>query len=158
VFTKNRFPQFSPVHELGELQRHPLNLTALSAGDAEEGVHSGRRRRSIMRRSARTWRNRGNLGVIIASQWAVGAPFHRSRWWGYCGYDCSLVLTAAGAAATPFIHRGADIQTRSTCIGHGDKRWEGKTLDEMRKKKMMRQRKKLMNELGFLPSPNVLYL
>jgi hypothetical protein len=34
----------------------------------------------------------------------------------------------------------------------------GKTLDEMRKKKMMRWRKKLMKELGFLPSPNVLYL
>jgi hypothetical protein len=63
-----------------------------------------------------------------------------------------------GAAATPFLHRGANIQTRSTCIDHGDERWEGKTLDEMRKKKMMRRRKKLMNELGFLPSPNVLYL
>jgi hypothetical protein len=35
-----------------------MNLTALSAGDVEEGVHSGRRRRSIMRRSARTWRIR----------------------------------------------------------------------------------------------------
>jgi hypothetical protein len=54
VFTKNRFPQFSPVHELGELQRNPLNLTALRAGDAEEGVHYVRRRRSIMRRSAQT--------------------------------------------------------------------------------------------------------
>jgi hypothetical protein len=61
VFMKNRFPQFSPVHEIGELQRHPLNLTALSAGDAEEGVHSGRRWRSIMRRSAWTWRSRGNF-------------------------------------------------------------------------------------------------
>jgi hypothetical protein len=54
VFMKNRFLQFSPIHKLGELQRHPLNLTSLSAGDVEEGVHSGRRRRSIMRRSART--------------------------------------------------------------------------------------------------------
>jgi hypothetical protein len=36
--------------------------------------------------------------------------------------------------------------------------WEGKTLDTMRKRKMMQQRRKLMNELGFLPSPNVLYL
>jgi hypothetical protein len=59
---------------------------------------------------------------------------------------------------TPFLHRGADIQTRSTCIGHGDKCWEGETLDEMKKKKVMRRRKKLMNELGFLPLPNVLYL
>jgi hypothetical protein len=58
VFTKNRFPQLSPIHELGKLQRHPLNLAALSAGDAEEGVHFGRRRRSIMRRGAQTWRSR----------------------------------------------------------------------------------------------------
>jgi hypothetical protein len=63
-----------------------------------------------------------------------------------------------GAAATPFLHRGTDIQTRSTCIGHGDKCWEEETLDEMRKRKMMWRRKKLMNELGFLASPNVLYL
>jgi hypothetical protein len=34
-------------------------------------------------------------------------------------------------------------------ISHGDKRWKEKTLDEIRKKMMMRQRKKLMNELGF---------
>jgi hypothetical protein len=34
----------------------------------------------------------------------------------------------------------------------------GKTLDETRKRKMMRRRKKLMKELGFLSSPNVLYL
>jgi hypothetical protein len=54
VFTKNHFPQFSPVHKLGEFQWSPLNLTALHAGDAEEGVHSGRRRRSIRRRSAWT--------------------------------------------------------------------------------------------------------
>jgi hypothetical protein len=38
-----------PIHEIGKFQRHPLNLTALSAGDAE-GVNLGRRRRSIMRR------------------------------------------------------------------------------------------------------------
>jgi hypothetical protein len=34
VFMKNCFPQFSPVHKLRELQRYPLNLMALSAGDA----------------------------------------------------------------------------------------------------------------------------
>jgi hypothetical protein len=58
IFTKNRFPQFSPIHKLVELQRYPLNLMALSTGDAEERVHSGRRKRSIMRRNARTWRRR----------------------------------------------------------------------------------------------------
>jgi hypothetical protein len=48
-----------PIHEFGKLQRHPLNLAALSTGDPEEGVHfRRRRRRSIMRRGARTWRNR----------------------------------------------------------------------------------------------------
>jgi hypothetical protein len=55
VFTKNCFPQLSPIHELGKLQRHPLNLPTLSAGDAEKGVHFGRRRRrSIMRWGTRT--------------------------------------------------------------------------------------------------------
>jgi hypothetical protein len=34
----------------------------------------------------------------------------------------------------------------------------GKTLDEVRKKKMMRWRKIVMKELGFLPSPSMLYL
>jgi hypothetical protein len=58
VFTQNRLPQFSPVHKIGELQRHPLNLTALSAGDTEEGVNSRQRRRSIVRSSAWTWHSR----------------------------------------------------------------------------------------------------
>jgi hypothetical protein len=149
VFTKNRFPQFSPVHELGELQRHPLNLTALSTGDAEEGVHSGQRRRSIMRRSARTWRSRGNLGLILASHRAAGAPFRWSRRLGYHSWDRRLVLTATGAAVTFFLHRVTNVQTQSTCISHGDKCWEGKTLDAMRKRKMVRRKKRLMNELGF---------
>jgi hypothetical protein len=55
MFMKNCFTKLSPIHELGKFQRHPLNLTALSAGDAEEGVNLGRRRRrSIMRSSTRT--------------------------------------------------------------------------------------------------------
>jgi hypothetical protein len=59
VFAKNCFSQLSPVHELCKLQRHPLNLAALSADDAEEGVHFGwRRRRNIMRRGAQTWCSR----------------------------------------------------------------------------------------------------
>jgi hypothetical protein len=32
-------------------------------------------------------------------------------------------------AATPLLHRGADIQTRSTCIGHEEKCWEEETLE-----------------------------
>jgi hypothetical protein len=51
---KNCFTKLPPLHEFGKFQRHTLNLTALSADDAEEGVDLGRRRRrSIMRSSAR---------------------------------------------------------------------------------------------------------
>jgi hypothetical protein len=55
VFMKNCFSQLSPIHELGKLQQHPLNLAALSAGDVEEGVYPRRRRRrSITWRSTQT--------------------------------------------------------------------------------------------------------
>jgi hypothetical protein len=55
LFVKNGFAKLTTIHELGEFQRPTLNLTALSAGDAEEGVNLGRRRRrSIMGSSART--------------------------------------------------------------------------------------------------------
>jgi hypothetical protein len=55
LLTKDRFTKLAPIHELGELQRHTLNLAALSAGNAEEGKSLGRRRRrSIMQNSART--------------------------------------------------------------------------------------------------------
>jgi hypothetical protein len=36
VLVKNSFPQFSPIHELGKIQRKTLNLTVLRASDAEE--------------------------------------------------------------------------------------------------------------------------
>jgi hypothetical protein len=51
VFTKNHFPQFSPIHELGEFQWQALNFVALRAGDTKERVDSGRRRRSISGRA-----------------------------------------------------------------------------------------------------------
>jgi hypothetical protein len=55
MFVKNCFTKLPPIHELSKFQRHPLNLAALSTGDAEEGINLGRRRkRSIMRRSAKT--------------------------------------------------------------------------------------------------------
>jgi hypothetical protein len=62
------------------------------------------------------------------------------------------------AAVAPFLHQGADVQMRFTCIDHRAKCWKEETLDEMKERKMMRHRKKLMTELGFLPSPNMLYL
>jgi hypothetical protein len=35
---------------------------------------------------------------------------------------------------------------------------EGRTLDEMRKRKMMRRRKIAMKELGFFPKPTRLFI
>jgi hypothetical protein len=78
VFAKNCFTKFPPIHELSKFQRHLLNLVALSAGDAEEGINFGRRRRrSIMRRSARTWCSSRNLGLVLTPHRAARAPFHR---------------------------------------------------------------------------------
>jgi hypothetical protein len=149
VFTKNRFPQFSPVHELGEFQWQSLNLMALRTGDAEEGVHSGRRRRNDRRRSTWTWRSRWHLGFIFTPGRTAGAPLHQSGRRSYRSCDSILVLTAARAAVAPLLHWGADVQMRSTCISHGAKCWKEETLDEMKERKMMRRRKNLMTELGF---------
>jgi hypothetical protein len=41
LFVKNCFMKLMPIYELGEFQWHTLNLTALSAGDVEEGVDLG---------------------------------------------------------------------------------------------------------------------
>jgi hypothetical protein len=54
LFAKNRFSQFSPIHELGEIQRQALNLAALRHGNAEERKYSWRNRGSSRRRSAWT--------------------------------------------------------------------------------------------------------
>jgi hypothetical protein len=78
VFAKDCFTKFPPIHELSKFQRHPLNLTALSAGNAEEGINFGRtRRRSITRWSARTWYSSRNLGLVLAPNRAARAQFHR---------------------------------------------------------------------------------
>jgi hypothetical protein len=76
VFAKNCFT-FSPIHEFSKLQRHPLNFTALGAGDTEEGIQFGRRRRrSITRRSARTWCSSRTLGLVLTPHRAAREPFH----------------------------------------------------------------------------------
>jgi hypothetical protein len=127
VFMKNYFSQLPSIHELGELQRYPLNLATLGAGDAKEGVHFGWwRRRSIMRRGARTWRSRRNLGLIFISRRAARAALCRRERRGYRSRADGLVLTAARAAMTSLFHRSTDVQTRSICIDHGDKSWEEK--------------------------------
>jgi hypothetical protein len=78
VFVKDCFMKFPPIHELSKFQRHPLNLMALSTGDAEEGINFGRRRRrSITRQSVRTWCSSRNLGLVLTPHRAARAPFHR---------------------------------------------------------------------------------
>jgi hypothetical protein len=69
-----------------------------------------------------------------------------------------LILTTARTAATPLLHLCADVQVRTTSIGHGRQVQGEKTLDEMRETKMMRQRKIVMKELGFFPSQRALFI
>jgi hypothetical protein len=57
LFVENRFSQFSPIHELCEIQRQTLNLAALHHGNAEERKDPGKSSRSSgssRRRSAWT--------------------------------------------------------------------------------------------------------
>jgi hypothetical protein len=78
MFAKNCFTKFTPIHEHGEFQWHALNFTALSTGNAEEGVNLGRRRRrSIMRSGARTWSSSRYLGFVFTPHRAARALFHR---------------------------------------------------------------------------------
>jgi hypothetical protein len=128
VFAKNCFPQLSPIHELSKLQWYPLNLAALSADDAEEGVYFGRRRgrRSIIWRSTRTRCSSRNSGLVLTSHRVPRVALHRSGRRGYCSRVLGFVLTAVRAAATSFFHWSTDVQVRSTCIGHGDRCWEKK--------------------------------
>jgi hypothetical protein len=77
MFAKNCFMKFPPIHELGKFQRHPLNLTALSASDAEGVNLRRRRRRSIMRSSARTLSSGRYFGLVLTPHRVARAPFHR---------------------------------------------------------------------------------
>jgi hypothetical protein len=110
VFAKNCFPQLPPIHALGELQRYPLNLAALSAGDAEEGIYFGRRkRRSIMWRGARTWCSRINSRLVLTSHRAARAPLRRNGRRGHHSRVLGLVLTATRVAATSLFHLRTDV-------------------------------------------------
>jgi hypothetical protein len=110
VFAKNYFSQLSPIHEIGKLQWHPLNLTALSAGDAEEGVYTRRRRRrSITWWSAWTWSSSRHLGLVPASERAARAPLNRSRWRGCYSRVLGFIFTTARAAKTSLFHWRIDV-------------------------------------------------
>jgi hypothetical protein len=111
VFAKNCFSQLSPVHEIGKLQRHPMNLATLSADDTEEGVYPGRRRRrSITWQSAWTWSSSRHLSLVPASQRAARAPLNRSRWRGCYSRILGFIFTTARAATTSLFHQRIDVQ------------------------------------------------
>jgi hypothetical protein len=100
-------------------------------------------------RSTWTWCSRWHLGFILAPGRIAGASLSQSRRWRYRSCGGSLVLTTARTVIALFLHWGANVQARFNCIGHGDRCQERKTLDGVRKKETMRQRKALMKELGF---------
>jgi hypothetical protein len=120
MFAKNCFTKLPSIHELGKFQRHPLNLTTLRADDAEEGVNLWRRRRRrVMRSSARTWSSSRYLGLVLTPHKATTAPFNGYGQRGHRRGVFGFVLTAARAAATPFLHLRIDVQVRTTSIRHG---------------------------------------
>jgi hypothetical protein len=130
----------------------------LHADDVEEGVNLGRRRRSIMRSSARTWSNSRYLGLVLTPHRVARMPFHGYGRRGHRRGVFGFILTAARAAATPFFHLRTDVQMRTTSIRHGGQVLGEKTLDEMWETKMMRRRKLVMKELGFFPSQRALFI
>jgi hypothetical protein len=78
LLAEDCFTKLAPIHELGELQRNTLWLTALSTSDTEERINLGRRRRrrGVVRSIAGTWSNGGRcLGLIFTPQRAARAPF-----------------------------------------------------------------------------------
>jgi hypothetical protein len=119
LFAKNCFMKLTPIHELGEFQRHTLYLTALSAGDAEEGVDLGRRRRrSITWSSARTWSSSRYLGFVFTPHRAARTPLHSCGRQGHRRGIFRFVLTAVGTAATSFLHLHIGVQVGTTSIRH----------------------------------------
>jgi hypothetical protein len=78
LLAKNCFSQFTPIHELCEIQRQTLNLMALRHGNAEEREDPGKSSRSSRRRSARTWGSASHLGLVFATRWAAGTTLNRS--------------------------------------------------------------------------------
>jgi hypothetical protein len=101
VFMKNCFPQLPPIHELSKLQRHPLNLAALSAGDTEEGINFRWRRR----RSSTLGATTETLGLFLLP---TGRPGRR-----FTGMDDEA--TATGSLDLFLLPRGRPQPRFSTC-------------------------------------------
>jgi hypothetical protein len=81
LLAKNRFSQFTSIHEVCEIQRQTLNLVALRHSNAEEREDPGKSSRSSgsnRRRSAWTWGSDSHLGLVFATRWAAGTTLNRS--------------------------------------------------------------------------------
>jgi hypothetical protein len=138
LFTENSFPQFPPIHELGEIQREALNLTALCHSNTEEREDLGRCSRSCgssRRRNAWTWGSTSHLGLIFAPRWAAGAMLNQSGRWRYCGDRGCVIFVLAPMRATPtsWRYQRTKVQTRTICVSHVDKGKATKTLDGERR-------------------------
>jgi hypothetical protein len=96
--------KLAPIHELGEFEQNTLYLTTLSAGDAEEGIDLGRRRRSIARSNARAWSSSRYLGFVFTPHRAAGTPLHRCGRRGHHRGVLQFILTTAGTAAASLLH------------------------------------------------------
>jgi hypothetical protein len=121
LFANNCFMKLAPIHELGEFQRNTLYLTTLSAGDAEEGIDLGRRRRrrSIARSNARAWSSSSRyLGFVFTPHRAAGTPLHRCGRRGHHRGVLRFILTTAGTAATSLLHLHTGIQIGTASIRH----------------------------------------
>jgi hypothetical protein len=121
MFAEDSFSKLAPIHELGELQRNTLLLTALSTSDAEERVDLGRRRRrgGIARSSARAWSSSNRyLGLVFAPQGAARAPPCRCRRRSHQGGILQFVFTATGTAASLLLHQHTGVQIGTTSIRH----------------------------------------
>jgi hypothetical protein len=127
LFTKNRFSQFSSIHELGKIQWQALNLAALRVGDAKERKYPGRSRSSNRSWSAWTWGGASHLWFILTARQAAGTTFYRSGRRCSCSSWSCFVLTATRAVVTPWHRQRTKVQTGPICASHAEK-WEEKTL------------------------------
>jgi hypothetical protein len=120
LFVEDRFMKLAPIHELGELQRNTLLLMALSTSNAEERIDLGsRRRRGIVRSSARAWSSsRRYLGLIFTPQGAARAPLRRCRRRSRQGDVLRFVFTATGMAASPLFRQHDGVKIGITSIRH----------------------------------------
>jgi hypothetical protein len=99
LFTEDSFPELAPVHEFCELQWNTLLLTALSTSDTEKRVNLDRRRRRGAGAAAAD-----ALGLFLLPKGRPGNRFADADEEDTREASFGLFFTAAGTAASPFLH------------------------------------------------------